>query len=126
MGSMREVLFALRGVTGILVPVTQKLTDSTGASQRSNALKTHTAYILSVGGAAGVLGAHIKLGNSSVSAATTDWYLPANAKYLVIFTGDNAYLAMIREGSISTDLYISEFAPDAEASNAPKAGQFGT
>ena len=54
----------------------------------------------------------VKFGDSTVTAATTDLYFPAGLYYDIAIGGDQAghytHLAVLRSGTTSGDVYLSE------------------
>lgn len=88
-----------KAVSITLAPVRVSLS---GASARSTALTEGREHRVIADGAC-----YLRQGGSSVSAATTDTYLPANTAMVIRVTaGGNAYVAGITSGGTPT-LYIT-------------------
>ena len=108
-------LRALAGTPG----TTTKLTDSTGASQRTGVLVKHELYMV-----CGDFAFYIKLGNSTVAAASTDQYWPADTP-IAIYMGKNTHIAILRATAVPTSVSVTAWEYDPAASASPAVNQYG-
>lgn len=112
------ILRQLAGLAGT-PGVTQVLTDTTGTSQRTTALRKHALYLLCSNGPF-----HLALGGDTVTATTSNQYWPANYP-LALYTGEHSYLAIIRASGVSTTVTVTEWSVDPEPLTSPFSGQYG-
>ena len=118
MNKNQDLLRQLRALAGTPGSTT-KLTDSAGSSQRTGVLTRHELYIV-----CGDLAFYIKLGDSTVVAANTDQYWPANTP-ISIYMGNNTHIAILRATGATTNVSVTAWAYDPEASSSPSVNQYG-
>lgn len=109
--SLRDVRWQLLPLGGVIDPAN---VQKVATGNRSTALRPHT-FVLLVADA----DSNIKFGDGSVSAASTDFFLPAKT-YVVFSTGLFTNVAVI-----GGNLYLAQLIDDIEPPQAIPAGQFG-